>query len=219
MSEELATAISRERFEALWTRCLDSISVMDAAPVYKNLMNCYAEPHRRYHSCGHLEHCLHEFDRAAAMIKDRDAVEMALWFHDAVYVPGASDNEQRSADLFADWSKGFLRPSLVTKVCSLILITMHTQAPKNEEGCYAVDIDLSSFGIPWDNFVQDSRNVRAEQTGVKDVDFYPEQRRFLESLIKRPRIYHTEYFHARYEESARQNINRLLNLIATEGKV
>jgi len=218
MPEELAAAISAERFKALWMRCLDSIPAMDASPVYKNLMNCYAEPHRRYHSCEHLAHCLHEFDRAAAMIKNRDAVEMALWFHDAVYVPAARDNEQRSADLFVDWSKGFLRPSLITKVCSLILITMHKQAPRNEEDCYAVDIDLSSFGIPWDDFVRDSRNVRAEQTGVGDVDFYPGQTQFLEALIKRPRIYHTKYFHSLYEESARQNIKRLLNLIATEGK-
>jgi predicted metal-dependent HD superfamily phosphohydrolase len=58
-------------------------------------------------------------------MKMPDAVKLALWFHDAVYVPGAVDNEQCSADLFSQWGRTGFSPTLVEKICSLILITSH----------------------------------------------------------------------------------------------
>jgi predicted metal-dependent HD superfamily phosphohydrolase len=73
-----------------------------------------------------------------------------------------------------------------------------------------VDIDLSSFGSHWSEFLRDTRNVRKEQTHVPDAVYYPAHARFLKMLLNRSRIFHTDFFHERYEESARRNIDRLL---------
>ncbi|MDN0076394.1 hypothetical protein QU481_16085 [Crenobacter sp. SG2303] len=39
---------------------------------------------------------MHDLDIARAVIHDPDAVELALWCHDVIYIPGAQDNERRS---------------------------------------------------------------------------------------------------------------------------
>ena len=104
---------------------------MDAAPVYNDLARHYSEPSRYYHGWTHLTHCLREFDKAANRMEIPDIVELAIWFHDAVYVPGAIDNEQLSADLFSQWGNTCFTPMLVDQVCHFILVTMHTHPPEN----------------------------------------------------------------------------------------
>ena len=52
--------------------------------LYDALLARYSEPRRRYHTLQHLAECFAAFD-----------VELALWFHDAIYNTRRSDNEQR----------------------------------------------------------------------------------------------------------------------------
>ena len=210
MADESSFTALGDRFRALWMRCLPPRVTMDPTPVYDDLVRRYSETDRRYHDWSHLAHCLREFDRVAARMGIPDAVELALWFHDAVYVPGASDNEQRSADLFSQWTRTGFSPTLVEKICGLILITTHRQPPNEGDESYMVDIDLSSFGEDWPDFLRDTRNVRIEQAHVPDAVYHPAHARFLKMLLNRLRIFHTDFFHERYEASARRNIEGLL---------
>ncbi|MGZ8183831.1 MAG: HD domain-containing protein, partial [Methylobacter sp.] len=129
MVDESSPTPLDDRFLALWNRCLPQQIKVNTNLVYDHLARHYNEPGRFYHGWAHLTHCLREFDRAASQMQTPDAVELALWFHDAVYVPGAADNEQRSADFFSQWSGIGFYPAFVEKVCDLILITMHRQQP------------------------------------------------------------------------------------------
>jgi predicted metal-dependent HD superfamily phosphohydrolase len=212
MVDESPSIALGERFRALWVRCLLPGVTMDPNPVYEDLVRLYSESGRRYHSWGHLTHCLQEFDRGiAAQMGSPDAVELALWFHDAIYAPGAADNEQRSSDLFRQWGRIGFSPAFVEKVCGLILITMHRQSPDEGDESYVMDIDLSSFGMNWPDFLRDTRDIRKEQAHVPDAVYYPTHARFLKLLLNRPCIFHTDFFHDSYEKSARRNIERLLS--------
>ena len=208
--------LDRGRFEALWNRRIGS----DAGAVFDELDALYGEAHRRYHTAGHIEHCLRQFDLAAGRMDDPDAVEMALWFHDAIYdIPG-EENELRSAELFAARAAGRGSAAFRSDVPRLVMATAHLDPPPATlDESFIVDIDLSSFGRPWEEFLDDSRAVRAEYPHVPDAEFYPRQRKFLESLAARPVFCFTEFFRDRHEARARRNIERLCRKLEAGGRI
>jgi len=202
--------LDRQRFEALWSRRIGA----GARDVFDELETLYGESHRRYHTASHIEHCLHQFDLAADRMNDPDAVEMAVWFHDAIYEIPGKDNELRSAELFAAMAGGRGSEQFRDKVHRLIMATTHLDPPPqtlDEE--FMLDIDLSSFGRPWDEFLGDSRAVRAELAHMSDAEFYPRQKKFLESLAARSRFCFTEFFRERHERRARENIAKLCAML------
>ncbi len=210
MAHKFKSSALSPRFQALWKRCLLPAATMNAAPVYTDLVHHYAEPGRCYHTLPHVFHCLHEFDQAATHIDNPDAVELALWFHDAVFVPGARDNEQRSVNFLTEWAGTAISAAFVKRVGALILATTHRHPPKEGDESYVADIDLSTFGVNWPAFLRDTLRVRKEQPEIPDDVYYASHARFLHMLLARPRIFYTDFFLGRYEERAKRNIQRLL---------
>ncbi len=206
----------RARFTALWTRSLPGESVK-AETIHDRLIKLYGEPHRHYHTLSHIRHCLREFDRAAALMTDPDGVEMALWFHDAIYQPGARDNERRSADLFRQWSEGAVDPVFQQRVDDLIMATTHREPPDWGDARFLVDIDLSSFGLPWEACERDGCLIRAEFAGVADDQYYPGHLRFLRTLQDRATFFCTAFFQQRYELVARANLARIIADLGARG--
>jgi predicted metal-dependent HD superfamily phosphohydrolase len=205
------TALQR-RFIALW-RCCSTDDDASAAAVWRQLSRRYAEPHRRYHGLNHVAFCLGQLDLAATLMESAPAVELAVWFHDAVYRPGDPANEAASAALFRELAAS-VDPTLVESVASLILDTTHLAAPTTEDGRYMVDIDLASLGLPWPRFLRDSEAIRDEQPDVPDAAYTTAQRSFLKGLLARPRLYRTRFFQDRCEATARSNIGRTLDGMA-----
>ena len=61
------------------------------------LLASHAAPGRHYHTLQHLSECLTLFADVAHLAERPGEAAIALWFHDAIYVPRAPDNEARSA--------------------------------------------------------------------------------------------------------------------------
>lgn len=202
----------RDRFTGLWRRCLVPGAKSDTHAVWDAVNDCYAQPHRKYHNERHLALCLEQLDLVAHEVEQPDQIEMGIWFHDVVYDLGEPDNEARSAALFCEFSDQVLHSDFINAVVDLILVTTHKEPPINRIHQLICDIDLASFGYPWQRFLEDSANLRAEFQGSED-DYYVGKRSFLESLLQRPKIFMTDIFNALYEQQARDNIRRFLDLI------
>jgi predicted metal-dependent HD superfamily phosphohydrolase len=200
----------RDRFSALWRRYAVNGDPSGAGQIYEILRGHYCEPHRRYHDLNHLAACLEQFDLAADQIAHPERVELAIWFHDVINVPGARDNEPRSANLFLDLAGDDTPGELNDNVVRLILATTHTEVPDAIDERWICDIDLTSFGCPWECYMRDTNNLKAEFPGT-EAEYFRRQRPFLEGLRNRPRIFTTDFFNARYEQRARENISGLLD--------
>lgn len=199
------------RFESLWMRC----GGQRARDTYAELSAHYTGPGRYYHTLYHVRRCLRDLDWARARIPDVDAVELALWCHDVIYIPGAPDNEARSADWFVCRADG--RIAGADRVATMILDTTHTGVPADLAGCYAADIDLATLGSPGTRFRRNAMLLRAERPDMNDIGYDAAERKYLGRLLARPRLYHTDLFHDRYEAPARRNLAlRLAQPVLTE---
>jgi len=197
------------RFQALWQRNLLAGAADQSAAIYQRLLDGYQEAHRHYHTLRHIDHCLHMFQQCRSLLDQPDAVELAIWMHDVILEPGRRDNEARSAQLYLELSAGVHNEDLRQQVNRLIMATLHDGSSLSDpDSIYMVDIDLSSFGLPWPEFLRDSRAVRAENPHMCDADYQLSQTGFQRGLLARPRFYLSDYFFARFEQQARANLAR-----------
>lgn len=191
---------TQARFVALWLRN----GGLRAEAAYADLAQCYGEPVRHYHTLYHVRRCLRDFDRARSAIPHPDIVELVLWCHDVIYVPGARDNEQRSADWFRRWADD--RIATCDRICDMILATQHKSVPDGLDERFACDIDLAVLGARRHRFREDGVRLRAERPDLDDRAYDRQERMILDGLLARPRIYHTDFFHLRCEARARGNL-------------
>ncbi|HZP86809.1 MAG TPA: hypothetical protein VFB54_08300 [Burkholderiales bacterium] len=203
------------RFEPLWSRCVPSPA--QAAPrVARELIALYSQPERRFHNLGHIADCLRTLDEVRALVAMPDALELALWFHDAIYVAGARDNEDRSVELFRSLAPA-ADAHLADHITALILATKHTARAETGDCGYMVDIDLAGFGVSWDEFMRKGAELRDEYATQSDDEYYRGQVSFLTQLKARPAFYCTSHFRTRYEAKAQENLQRLIELRRQQG--
>lgn len=170
--------------------------------LYHDLVARYREPHRRYHTLQHLEECFARFDELAALAEHPREVELAIWFHDAIYDTRRRDNEERSAA----WARSVAGHS----VSALVLATRHDAVAQSADEKALVDVDLWILGAPQPRFDEYEAQVRAEYGWVPAILYRRKRREVLESFAARSTIYSTAPFVQHYEGQARANLARSL---------
>jgi predicted metal-dependent HD superfamily phosphohydrolase len=188
----------------------------DAGLVFAELVRRWSEPHRAYHTLVHLDEALAELDAARSQARQPDVVELAVWFHDAIYDPKARDNEQRSAEWAAQvLARAGLPAATGERVAELVLATQqHVAAPGDVDAQILLDADLSILGRPAARFDAYEAEIRREYAWVPADAFAVERARILRRMLERPVLYGTEHFRARLEAPARANLERSLAALA-----
>lgn len=175
----------------------------DSNKAYNDLIVRYAESHRTYHTLTHIEHCLDEFANVRNLLVNPDFVELAIWYHDAIYDTRAKDNEEKSAELV---KKALLPNSFEHAVIDLILATKHIAIPADYDARFLTDIDLSILGQDKNDFEEYEHQIRREYGWVADDIFIAGRAAILKSFFERLGIYSTQYFRKKYEARAQQNV-------------
>lgn len=193
-----------------------------SAALQAELERAYAAPPRAYHSFHHVTEVLGHADAVLAGPGFTRPAETyaAILFHDAVYVPGAKDNEARSADLAVARLPAFL-PDLdldLARVRELILLTArHGQldgSGLDTDARHFLDCDLAILGAAPAAFDAYDAAIREEYRGHVNPALYAlGRRRFLSKLLASPRLFLSDFFHARLDAPARDNLRRALRFL------
>lgn len=170
------------------------------------LRAAYAEPQRAYHTLAHLQGCLARLAAAPAS-PYQPVIALALWFHDAIYDPRATDNEEQSAAWAGEaLHQGGVAPAIAEEIVALVLATKHTVAAQGAAAELIVDIDLSFLGDAPAQFAEHNRAIRYEYQWVPEAEYRRGRSQILAGFLARPTIYHTPLFYTRFEEQARCNL-------------
>lgn len=179
----------------------------------EDLLARWSESHRKHHTVAHLHEMLDAIGALAdsGLEFDREAVELAAWFHDAIYEIGAEDNEDRSAALARD----MLAESPVREEVARLVLATRTHKPSDGDVNAAVlsDADLAVLGSHPARYRAYAAAVREEYAAVPDDVFKPARIQVLSELIDGP-IFHTEAARARWEERARRNVAEEIALLS-----
>ncbi|WP_432060700.1 HD domain-containing protein [Streptomyces sp. S1] len=187
----------------------------DPAPYGRNLLARWAEPQRRYHTVDHLRAVLDRVDELTDQGGEGgelELVRLAAWFHDAVYRPDRSENEERSA-LLAEkaLTEAGLTPHEVAEVARLVRLTVtHDPADGDLNGETLCDADLAILASAPDTYARYAAAVREEYAFVPEDTFREGRAAVLRHLLDLPRLFRTPYGAAVWEEKARENVEREL---------
>jgi predicted metal-dependent HD superfamily phosphohydrolase len=191
----------------------------DTQAVWQQLVDLYTQPWRAYHNLTHIQDCFDILAKHGPPPTDAVALDHAIWFHDAIYEVGASDNEARSASLAAESLASLnAAPNLIERVAHLIRATNHRQPTNDPAAQWLCDIDLSILGRDAATYDAYAAAIQRE-VSLSDEAFGPPRSTFLKNILTRQRLYQADTFHHTYEAQARTNLQRELmrwNQLRTE---
>ncbi|MFD8801106.1 HD domain-containing protein [Streptomyces atroolivaceus] len=187
----------------------------DPDPYADALLARWAEPQRRYHTTAHLTQVLDRVDTLAGHASDPDLVRLAVWFHDAVYRPDRSENEERSAALAERALPEAGVPDAATaEVARLVRLTVtHDPAAGDTNGEVLCDADLAILAAAPKEYAAYAAQVREEYGFVPDDAFREGRSAVLRQLLELPRLFRTPHGAAEWEPRARQNLTTELELL------
>ncbi len=207
--------VSPERHAALqqgWAKLLDRyrVAAADAYPVFDVLVAAYSAPERHYHNLEHLAEMFRVAARLTAITDDPAPVQLAVWFHDAVYDPRAADNEARSAEL----SDALLGPlgvprAELDRVGRLIRATAHLaddRPPPDRETMILLDADLAILGAAPERYSRYAGAIRAEYAWVPDAEYRAGRTAVIDRFLARSRLFWTDLAFQEGENQARANL-------------
>ncbi len=181
------------------------------------LRDAYAAPPRAYHHFGHVEEVLRHYADVArddGWMHPREVL-FAVLYHDAVYVPGRSDNEAASAQLAESHLRRWQPELDAARVSRLILLTarhgaLSPEAAGDEDARRFLDCDMAILGADPQAFADYDRAIAEEYRAVPGWLYRIKRRQFFRKLLELPRIFLSDPFRDRYEAKARRNLAAML---------
>ncbi|MCF3132881.1 HD domain-containing protein [Streptomyces olivochromogenes] len=204
-----------------WTRALEGArgpgGGPDPVPYADNLLARWQEPQRHYHTLTHLTAVLDHVDVLEKHADDPDVVRLAAWFHDAVYLPDRSENEERSARLAERaLAEAGVPEAKAAEVARLVRLTVtHDPAEDDRDGQVLCDADLAILAAPPSAYAVYTAAVREEYHFVPSDAFRTGRAAILGQLLDLPRLFRTAHGRAEWEATARYNLAAELEMLST----
>lgn len=199
----------KEKWFSLWSNF--EVSLSQQEELLLTLLSYYSEVNRFYHNCQHLKRMLSQFDQVKHLAINSYNIQLGIWFHDCIYDPTKTDNEEKSAD-FAVTKLTILglNQALINQVKDLILLTKNHQICANLDGKILLDLDLAILGSCVHEYKIYMMAIRQEYAWLNSQIYAQKRREILERFLAKERIYQTNFFHEKLERQAKINLKQEL---------
>ena len=207
--------LTASRFKDLWER-IGATGPWKAA--WEKIFTAYLEPHRAYHNLDHVEDFLDELGAYAQAhdLPQPQEAQMVGVGHDLVHVGFrlrtlATDDEEQSAKSFsAILREGGVDESKILRISEGILGSKHGSGRGVAPDMWAaMDADMAILGKPrvrYNRYRKDIEDEYRYDGTLPEIAYVKGRLEFLNSMIARPHLYRTTYFHNRYDVRARANM-------------
>jgi len=209
----------QERFIDLCLRVAPAASAEGGSFAFHLLCACYAFPRREYHTLRHVADCLLILDEFREFAADPDAIEFALFVHDAIYDPTRKDNESRSAVLGAMLLDQLgAHSTFVAQLDALVSATSHTHSGLFGDKALIVDLDLAILGAESGRYDEYAVGIRKEYAHADASAYRVGRCAFLRSMLARDRLFSIDGVRDRFEAKARLNMAIELESLAPQAR-
>jgi predicted metal-dependent HD superfamily phosphohydrolase len=190
----------------LLTRWNEALPGHDA--LFLDLLDRWGEEHRKYHGRTHLLAVLEALDRLTAPARPPRTVLLAVWFHDAVYLGIAGEDEEESARLAEErLERAGLPADEVDEVARLVRMTAdHRPAPDDEPAALLSDADLSVLAGDPGAYARYLAAVREDFAHIGDADFAAGRAAVVRQLLELDPLFHTARGRELWQDTARRNL-------------
>ena len=163
--------------------------------LWNEIESNYSNKKRHYHTLSHLENLSQQLLPVKSLIKNWDTVLFSLYYHDVIYNPLKTTNEEKSAAFATNRLRSISVSDKIIKDCVYqILATKKHTACENADVNYFTDADLSILGQPWDEYEVYYKNVRKEYCLYPDLIYIPGRKKVLQHFLQMGRIFKTDFF-------------------------
>lgn len=180
-----------------------------------------ADPSLHYHTAVHVLSIFQFWQRIRDQARDLKmsaATELAIWFHDSVYVPAApaGENESCSSLFMQAMLRPFLTDKQILEEASAIIdaTARHDQPEVDPRAHLMLDLDLANIGWEWDAYCKVAACIRKEFGQYSDEEYNRGRRKFCEGMLSKGFIFRTPYMRQHYEQRAVDNLKRTIKMLS-----
>lgn len=187
--------------------------------VFDDVVGRHRQAHRHYHGVRHVVWVVRHVQAIAAAYDlatppfDMGVAIASAFFHDAVYDPRATDNEERSAELATRQLNTLGWPAeRVALVYNIIVATAGhldvnaVDGSRSVERDVLLDADLAVLGSDATEYQAYITGVRSEYGHLDDAQWRHGRGDVLTALLGRSTLYRTERARAWWDAQARANM-------------
>jgi len=180
--------------------------------LWEEIEKSYTAQNRHYHNLAHLSYMATHATKYQNKLYDPDTVLFSIFYHDIVYSVMRQDNEQKSANLARKRLSQLQVPAnKITNCCTQIVATRNHAPSSDEDANYLLDFDLSILGESPTVYQEYTRQIRKEYAGYPDFLYRRGRKKVLQHFLAMDRIFKTDPFYERYEQTARNNLKAELS--------
>jgi predicted metal-dependent HD superfamily phosphohydrolase len=201
-----------EYLKSEWTKLFSSFtddSVL-TDQLYNKVITDYSVTSRHYHNILHIQNMLLCADKLKGLSINYPLLLFSVWYHDVVYVPLKTNNEEQSYD----YAKKHLIQIKIGReklhVIKELILSTKNHCIRNKSDSLDIkilqDADLQVFSNDREKYKTYMQQIREEYKMVPEFVYKPKRMKIIKTFLGMNHIYRTPDFREENEAKARENL-------------